>query len=97
MVDEGASEKPGGTASKFKRSTTLVAGQHLNSVSSKQMSAADNRNKRVNDLAKKLLILYNVSSVSFYGHMQTCALKDLKVENEELLGLGRLSAIDKTN
>ena len=55
------------------------------------------KGKRVKDLAKKLLIMYNVSSVSFYGHMQTCALKDSKVEDADMLGLGRLSAIDQTN
>ena len=53
--------------------------------------------KRVKNLAKKLLVLYNASCVSFFGHMQTCALKDPRVEEANMLGLGRLQAIDQTN
>ena len=53
-----------------------MANQNLNVASNKMESAAEDKNNRVQGLAKKLLALYNVSSVSFYGHMQTCALKD---------------------
>lgn len=69
----------------------------MRSTTNIKVTADEMKQKRVKDLAKKLLIVYNVASVSFYGHIQTCALKDSKVEEAEMLGLGRLSAIDQTN
>lgn len=41
--------------------------------------------------------MYNVAAISFYGHMQTCALKDPQLEEDNGLRLGKLSAIDHTN
>ena len=52
---------------------------------------------RVQGLAKKMLIMYNVSCIAFQGHMQTCALKDTELEESGRLGLGKLKAIDETN
>ena len=51
---------------------------------------------RVQGLAKRLLTLYNVTSLAFYGHIQTCAVKDAaSAEQEEQLGLGKIAAIDQ--
>ena len=44
-----------------------------------------------------MLIMYNVSCIAFQGHMQTCALKDVELEESGRLGLGKLGAIDETN
>lgn len=57
--DEGASERQG-SSSKFKRHSTIQAGQHLTTVSSKSVNEADKKDQRVQGLARKLLALYNV-------------------------------------